>query len=131
MIVDFEDIRITGLDASATQESGKGTAMRLMHLTLSQTPPAAWATLFDQERSFPRHSMWRRAWVQGGRIIVDCVPDEIEKTHLADLKQDVASCNVKYRDFLARAAAADEKEQRDEAIERQRIDALASRLNFD
>lgn len=127
----FEDIRITGLDENATRASDKGSAMRLMHLTLSKSPPSNWSTLFEQERQFPRHNMWRRAWIEGRYIVVDCVPEEIEQYHLADLKQDVANSNQKYRTWLAQSAAASDRKQQEEKAERERIAALGSKLKFD
>lgn len=131
MSVTFEDIRITGLDANATQNSDKGSAMRLMYLTLSHNPPSRWATLFEQERRFPRHNMWRRAWLDGKYIVVDCVPEEIEQYHLNDLKQDVANCNQKYRAWSAQDTAANDKRQQEQKAELERISALGSRLKFD
>ncbi|MEI7748716.1 MAG: hypothetical protein WCI81_06545 [Chlorobiaceae bacterium] len=131
MSTEFEDIRITGLDAKAMRDSDKGSAMRLMHLTLSKSPPSNWGILFDQERQFPRHSMWRRAWIEGRYIVVDCVPEEIGQHHLADLKQDVANTNQQYRAWLAQSAAASDRKQQEEKAERERIAALGSKLNFD
>ena len=56
----FEDIRITGLDTEATQQSPTAPALRLMHLSLSSAPPREWRQIFAGERQFARHSMWRR-----------------------------------------------------------------------
>lgn len=105
--------------------------MSLMYLRLSDLPPKEWMQFFKAERQFPRHSMWRRAWIQGSTIIVDCVPEELERHHLKDLKEDVANANAKFRTYLAReehrAQAAAEVKQR----ERERIEQLRDRLNFD
>lgn len=83
----FEDIRITGLDAEATQRSPTPPALRLMHQSLSSSPPREWRQIFAGERQLPRHSMWRRAEIHEEHIVVDCVPEELEQYHLEDKKK--------------------------------------------
>ena len=131
MTSNFTEIKITGLDVDRTQPSQKASGLRHMYLQLSSSPPAEWVQLFDKERSFPRHTMWRHAWIEGSYIVVDCVPDEIEQYHLRDLREDVNNSNQKYSQFLARSeaqqkAVADEKQN-----EKERLEELASRLKFD
>lgn len=102
-----------------------------MYLELSETPPQAWRAIFDQERRFPRHTMWRHAWVEGRYIIVDCVPEELEKYHLQDLRQDVTNSNQKYAQWAVQAAAQQaQKVQRQEQEDQSLVD-LKSRLKFD
>ncbi len=131
MTGNFEDIRITGLNVNATRPSSKGSAMRLMHLSLSHTPPANWGAIFNRERQFPRHSMWRKAWLEGAYIVVDCVPEEIGQYHLADLKQDVNSSNTKYREWSAQVSALNAQKQQDTQSEQARIAEIAAKLKFD
>ena len=131
MSTSFTDIRITGLDTGATEQSPTASGLRLMYLTLSEQPPSVWSDIFDSERQFPRHSMWRRAWIQGDSIVVDCVPEELEQYHLRDLKEDVANSNTKFRAYLEQeerhTKAAQEAAQR----ERDRIEQLNKRLDFE
>jgi KaiC/GvpD/RAD55 family RecA-like ATPase len=127
----FTDIRIVGLDTEATEQSATASGRRLMYLTLSEQPSSVWRDIFDAERQFPRHSMWRHAWIEGDSIVVDCVPEELEQYHLRDLKQDVANTNKKVRAYLEqeerRAKAAHDAAQR----ERDRIEQLKKRLDFE
>jgi len=74
--------------------------------------------------------MWRKAWIEGDAIVVDCVPEEIEKYHLSDLREDVANTNQKYREYLVDAAAAKENEQNERDLEAKRLEDLKSRLHF-
>jgi len=127
----FIDIAIIGLDVDATKPSQVASGLRHMYLQLSAQPPSEWQQLFDQERRFPRHSMWREAWVEGRHIVVDCVPEEIEQYHLRDLKEDVAKTNEKYRDYLGKVARAQKQQQEAEQKEKSRLDDLKSRLKFD
>jgi hypothetical protein len=127
----FDEIKITGLDSKRTQPSTKAPGLRHMYLSLSASPPHEWVQLFEQQRQFPRHSMWRRAWIEGRFIVVDCVPEEIERYHVHDLKEDVAACNKGYLEWRTRVAAASANKAEEEQKERERLDELASRLKFD
>jgi hypothetical protein len=127
----FTDIRITGLNADATEQSPTAPGLRLMYLSLSEAPPDVWCQIFAAERQFPRHSMWRRAWTDGASIVVDCVPEELEQHHLRDVKEDVANSNAKFRDFLTQEARRTEAAQQAEQRERDRIEEVKKRLKFD
>lgn len=125
------NIKITGLNTAATRQSPSASGMKLFYFSLSDLPPHAWAKLFDEERRFPRHTMWRRAWVEGANIVVDCAPDEIEKYHLRDIKQDVENTNNKYQMLQQAEIGRREKVAEDAFKERQEIEDLAKRLDFD
>jgi hypothetical protein len=129
--MEFNDIKITGLDADLTRPSDRGSAMRQMHLTLNETPTSEWVQCFEANRRYPRHSAWRHAWISGSHIVIDCVPEEIEKDHLKDLKEDVANSNRDYRAYLIKVAAKERMEQERAATEKKRLDGLGGRLNFD
>ena len=96
-------LKIVSLDTSLTKPSSSGgSAMRDMYLELSEVPPSGWSNFFDQERNFPRHSMWREARIKGKYIVIDCVPEELENYHLSDLKEDVLNANRKYDQAVER-----------------------------
>ncbi|MGP1665362.1 MAG: toll/interleukin-1 receptor domain-containing protein [Rhodanobacter sp.] len=99
---EFVDIEIQGVDKDRTYNPDPQKALFNVYFTLSAYPPQEWAEIFDAERRFPRHTMWRKAWVEGNCIVVYCVPDEVKKYHLRDIKEDVISSNAKYRDYLHR-----------------------------
>ena len=65
--------------------------------------------------------MWRKAWVEGNCIVVHCVPDEMGKYHLRDLKEDVQNANARYREYLKKIA---QQEARHANLERQEQHAL-------
>lgn len=127
----FEPIKIVTLDTSKTEQSKTASGLRLMYLKLSQFPSSEWGQIFDNQRQFPRHSMWRRAYVEGRYIVVDCVPEELEQYHLRDLKEDVNAVNEQYQQYLTRCAAAEKRAAEEQNAEKQRIDGIKSRLNFD
>jgi hypothetical protein len=86
--------------------------------------------MFDEERQFPRHTMWREARAEGKTIVVDCVPDEVEKYHLNDIKRDVARCNERYREHLKEEAQKRKASSRADAAEREKLEQMKGRLNF-
>lgn len=126
----FKEIRITSLADHKTQRSQKASGLRLVHLTRSGEPPGEWVQLFEEARRFPRHSMWRGAWIEGSDIVIECVPEEIEQHHLKDLKEDVATANQQFVQRAARVDAQNAKRQEEERKERERLAGLKSKLKF-
>jgi len=128
---EFRDIRIIGIDLERSHKPDPSLDLYDMYLELSEAPPEEWQRAFDAERSFPRHTMWRHARVEGKYIVVHCVPEELERYHLRDLKQDVDNSNAKYRQYLGELAQKEAERQRREAAEHSRLSELADRLDFD
>ncbi len=127
----FDEIKIVDLDVEKTRPSNEASGLRHMFLKLSAFPTNEWVQIFQSERSFPRHTMWRHAWIEGQYIVVDCVPEEIERYHLKDLKEDVASTTAKYVSYLQRMEAENERQQKQEAVEREKLANLKGKLKFD
>ncbi len=75
--------------------------------------------------------MWRRAWIEGQDVVVYCVPNEIEKYHLKDLKQDVSNSNAKYRQYLVEEEQRRAREAQKKRRESDEITDLKRKLNFD
>ena len=127
----FEDIKIVGLDDEKTRPSDKASGLRHMFLRLSESPKSEWIEFFNNQRSFPRHNMWRDAWIAGGYIVVDCVPEEIGRYHLPDLKTDVSNANIKYREYLQEVEAEEEHRRELEQAEKDRLKKVKDGLDFD
>jgi hypothetical protein len=127
---EFTDLHIIGVDKEQTFNPDPRKAMFNVYLELSSMPPSGWDQLFAQERSFPRHTMWRRAWLEGRYIVIHCPINEVGKHHLADLKQDVASTNRKYREVLAKHLLQVAREQERQRIEEQERNNQLDSLDF-
>lgn len=110
----FVDISIVGADKSRAYRPDKNSPLYHIYLTLSAHPPQEWVQIFEAERKFPRHSMWRHAWIEGNSIVVHCVPNEIKQYHLDDLKHDVSNSNLRYREYLQKVAARKVRESREQ-----------------
>ena len=99
-IEDFIDINIIGVDKQKTQPSSDSPFLFNVHFELTNNPPKKWTEIFNGERNFPRHSMWRRAYISGKYVIVDCPLEELEKYHIKDIKEDIQNTNTKYRGVI-------------------------------
>ena len=114
----FEDIVIIGVDKQLTTQSDRAPALYNVHFELSARPPHVWEQIFTREREFPRHTMWRRAYVSGSHIVVECTLEEVQRYHLNDIKVDVKNSNTKYRTYLAEEQQKKQREEeRRQAIE--------------
>jgi len=130
-LVGFDDVRILGIDNQRLYRPDPQKALYHVYFELSASPPQDWAQIFDAERRFPRHTMWRRAWIEGKYIVVHCVPEEIKKYHLNDIKQDVNSSNQKYRENLRRVAESQARQAHRETQEQIRLNEALDGLSFD
>jgi hypothetical protein len=127
----FEDIRIIDLDNVRSYKPDPQKLLYKIYLKLSSPPPPEWQQIFEAERRFPRHTMWRRAWIEGQYIVIHCVLDELDKYHLRDLRQDVESANNKYREYLMEVARTKASEIRQKHEELTQLKDIKRRLNLD
>ncbi len=126
----FVDIAIIGVDRARTHNPDPTRNLYDVYLQLSTNPPEEWEAFFRESRHFPRHTGWRKAWIEGPYIVVHCALEELKERHLPYLKEDVETANSKYRD-LFRAHRLREKQlrERQEEENRKRDDLLDS-LDF-
>jgi hypothetical protein len=127
----FEDIKISEIDDSKSYKPDPTKLLYNIYLKLSDSPPTEWQRIFEAERRFPRHTMWRDAWIEGEYIVVHCVPDEIEKYHANDLKEDVTNSNLKYRQYLTEEAQKEAKKADRALSERNQLKELKQKIRFD
>lgn len=128
---EFDDIEIIGLDENRTHNPDKTKSLYNIYLNLSSHPTYEWSRIFSAERQFPRHTMWRRAHIEGSHIVIHAALDEMEKYHLIDLKEDVKNTNAKYRQYLMTQAEANAREEQAKDWERTEIKNLGEKLKFD
>jgi TIR domain len=127
----FEDLTIVDLDLGRSYNPDPQYALYNMYLRLPRTPPEGWQQIFDAERSFPRHTMWRKAWIEGQHIVVYCVPEELEKYHMRDLLEDFKNCNAKYRGYLTELAQREVREASKQQKQGDELRDLKKRLGFE
>jgi len=125
----FQDITITSVDKNKTYRPDPEKLLYNVCFGLSANPPTEWVQIFEIERRFPRHTMWRRAWVDSRCIVVTCALDEV-KMHLKDIKQDVENTNKKYREYLKQRETERQGERERAEAERREIDEALDELSF-
>jgi hypothetical protein len=127
----FEDIKIIEIDDSKSYKPDSLKLLYNIYFKLSAPPPLEWQQIFEAERRFSRHTMWRDAWIEGEYIIINCVPDEIEKYHASDIKKDVKNTNSKYRRYLMEEAQKEAKKSEQGLSERDQLKELKQKIRFD
>ena len=127
----FEEIRIIDLDVDLTQPSQEAPGFRRLYLKLSEEPSPEWVKIFDQERRFPPHQVWRNAWVLGAHIVVECVPEELKQFQLNHLKEDVATANKKFCGWAAEREAENMRQLQQQEAARKQLGELRANLSFD
>jgi len=127
----FEDIKIIEIDDSKSYKPDPTKLLYNIYLKLSASPPVEWQQIFEAERRFPRHTMWRDAWIEGEYILIHCVPEEIEKYHANDIKEDVKNANSKYRRYLMEEAQKEAKKAEHALSERNQLNELKEKIRFD
>lgn len=131
METDFVDIRIVGLEEEMMVESPVNPSLFYIFLKLSQTPPPIWQSYFKDSRKVSRHPRWRNAWIDRKFIVVECMPEEIEKYHLNDLKQDVAQANQNTHKYFQGQSRTQIQKESVVTQERDRLREMKGRLKFD
>lgn len=125
-----DEITIIGIDKSKALKPDEQYSLYHVYVELSQTPDADWEALFIKERGFPRHSMWRDAWIEGPYIVVHCVPSEMSTHHARDVAEDVASVNAKYRAMQHSRQIREKAAAERDAAERRRVDDDLDKVKF-
>jgi len=130
LLMEFDDIKIFEIDENRTYKPDDTKALFNVYLKLSSQPSYDWQKIFEAERKFPRHTMWRRAWIDGSYIVIHCGLEEIEKFHLDDLQEDVNNSNKKYRDYLTEEARKDSKETLYKKSVKDKLTEIKRKLNL-
>lgn len=130
-MTEFTDIQIIDLDQTKTYNPDTSRLLYNVYFKLSDSPSPAWQEIFEAERRFPRHNMWRRAWIEGSYIVIHATLEEIEEYHLPALKEDVKNTNLKYRGYLAQKAKIEAQQQSHQKQEQEKISSLRNKLRFD
>ncbi|PHA25582.1 hypothetical protein COI69_29085 [Bacillus cereus] len=126
----FENIRVIDVDKGKTYNPDKEKTLYNVYFNLSDFPSREWVEIFEVERRFPRHSMWRKAWVEEDYIVIHCALDEVKDFHHRDILQDVGNTNARYRSYLKQQAIKKHQAERERNNEALMIDNALEGLDF-
>lgn len=124
----YVDIKITGMDDTASGNSGEGALKRIV-LLLSETAPGPWGPMFDKAWENHFYMMKRRATVRSNTLTVTCAPDELQGL-INELKKVVVATNAAYNERVADDLRRQEAQSAKAAEERQALKDLKGTLKF-
>lgn len=124
------EIKIIGILKDRTRQDREYSGLQDYYFQLSKRPSRDWIHFFDESRRFPRHSMWRRAWIEGDCVVVKCAIDELQRYHLKDLKKDVSNANENLARAIEQHNAREKIEAERKEAERIKRDSLLDDLDF-
>ncbi|PLX68170.1 MAG: hypothetical protein C0603_08670 [Denitrovibrio sp.] len=122
-------IKIIGILKERTRQDSEYSGLQDYFFQLSKSPSGDWVHFFNQSRKFPRHTMWRRAWVEGDCVVVKCASGELQN-HLNDLKKDVADANINLAQAIEQHNEKEKREAQRREAERIKRDMLFDDLDF-
>lgn len=124
------DISIVGIVKERTRQDPQYSGLQDYYLQLSKHPPSDWEKFFIESRRFPRHTMWRKAWLEYDCIVIKCAVEELDRYHVKDLKQDVVTANENCKQ--ARINEEAKRQIETERLEQERIkrDQALDNLDF-
>jgi hypothetical protein len=131
MAGDLTEIRMTGLDDKACRAVERGSALMRMVITLSDSAPSEWAEYFEHAWQNHIYMMKRRAYVSGSTLQIDCVPDELEKDHIPELKKVIEQTNRAYAAYHAKREQKRAAEAARQAEEAEKLGNLKKSIKFD
>ncbi len=91
----FEGLRVVGL-AVEHSHVVEGPLVRI-HFRLSAQPPLGWSYIFTTVWKAAQYPEKRRAAVQGDLVWLECIPQELTESHIAQLENAVAQTNTEYQ----------------------------------
>lgn len=125
------EIKIVGILKDRTRQDPEYSGLQNYYFQLSQRPSSDWVYFFNESRKFPRHTMWRQAWIEGDCIVIKCAVDELQRYHLRDLKQDVADATMKLANAIAQRDARAKIEAERKEAEKVARNKFLDDLDFD
>jgi hypothetical protein len=126
----FQDIEIVGIDENAsTRSEGATSGLFNIELKLSCSAPSEWAQEFDRRWQQHMYLAKRRACASGSKISILCLPDELESTHIPELKKVIVETNKHYRTFVSGVQAAHEQRLTAESRDKTLLQDLNKRLS--
>lgn len=107
----FKDITLVEVVQDMTTKPDERKELFNVYFKLSETPDYIWTNIFEKVHKNRFHTMLRKAYVEGGYIVVYCGLDEVQKYQIGILKKDLEETNKYYKDYLEKEAQRLEKEK--------------------
>ena len=125
----IDDMRIIGVVKDRTRQDSQFPGLQDYFFQLSAQPPRGWRDLFNKIRSFPRHTKWREAWIDGDCVVIKTSLDELG-SNLEELKEDVATTHENYMRAKEQADQERQREKEQEEKEQKERNNVLDKLDF-
>lgn len=131
MAKEFVPIKIISLNDSASKRIESGSAIVRIVLELSESAPSEWANFFNVSWKQHIYMMKRRAEVHGRQLIIECVPEELQKDHMPELKKVINDTNEAYGRYQTQIAKTQQAEADAKASDAAKLAELKKKIKFD
>lgn len=126
----FQALKIVEIDDAASGPSGQGKLQRIV-LKLSQPAPREWADYFNALWEGHIYMMKRRAEVAYNSLSIVCMPEELEKDHLPELRKVIEQTNAAFAGHVASQEQGRRADEESAALEKKKITDLKKSIKFD
>ncbi|WP_147275237.1 hypothetical protein [Thioalbus denitrificans] len=127
----FQDIKIVGMDDAASHRPDPNKALYDIVLILSSSTPYEWADYFNARWKQQFYMMKRNASVSGKSLTICCVPEELEKHHLPELKKVIEETNQKYKEYLQAQQVQEQQRAEQEKAEKEMLSNMKGSIKLD
>jgi hypothetical protein len=125
----FQDIKIIGVDKNKINRPDPEKQIYDVFFELSEVPPSEWIDVFNGERRTPSHSLWRKAWIEGKYVVVNCTLEELGQQQ-KDLNENIATSNKQYKEYSSRLEERNQQKISKAEEEKKKINDALDKLKF-
>ena len=107
------------------------TALYEIVIELSAQAPQLWQDIFNNlwQRNF--YMQKRNAFANSYSITITCLPDELQQSHVPELKNVVDQTNTEYQSHLLQKAQYEAALEAQAAVEKEKLKKLSDDISFD
>lgn len=107
------------------------TALYEIVIELSARAPQLWQDIFNNLWKQNLYMMKRNATANSYSITITCVPDELQQSHVPELKRVVEQTNNEYQSYLAQKAQHEAAMEAQATAENKKLKKLSNDISFD
>jgi len=126
----FSNIKITGIDESASHKPRISESLYNIILNLSAAVPYEWEDYFNNTWKQHVYMMKCRAFVAGDKLTVYTIPEELEMLHIAELKKVIDKTNKQYKKYLSGIKIQAEYKKKESDAQKAALHRLNKNLKF-
>jgi hypothetical protein len=126
---EFQDISIIELSDDESGPSGQGALMRIV-LKLSAYAPPEWADYFHSAWRQHMYMMKRSVEIQGNRLVIICMPEELQTDHIPELNKVMSETNAAYKKYAAEKDKAQQARAENARRQKEELAKIKGQLKF-